>query len=129
MMVSTRWFVLLAMIFCHVVDDYYLQGILASMKQKDWWRKNAPQELYRCDWIPAILAHAFSWSFCIMLPIVIYSKFDLTLAFYILFIMNVAVHATVDNAKCNKHEINLVLDQTLHLIQIICTWGALVLFG
>ena len=24
------------MIFCHVVDDYYLQGWLASAKQKKW---------------------------------------------------------------------------------------------
>ena len=31
------WFLVLiffAMCFCHIVDDYYLQGILASMKQK-----------------------------------------------------------------------------------------------
>lgn len=34
-------FLLLLMIFLHIVDDYYLQGILASMKQKEWWNKAA----------------------------------------------------------------------------------------
>ena len=34
----SKLFVLLAMVFCHIVDDYYLQAIgpLASMKQKSW---------------------------------------------------------------------------------------------
>ncbi len=47
-------FVLLSMIFLHIVDDYYLQGILASMKQKSWWEENAPQRLYKYDYIVAL---------------------------------------------------------------------------
>lgn len=27
-------FILFCMIFCHIIDDYYLQGWLASAKQK-----------------------------------------------------------------------------------------------
>ena len=42
---------LLGMLFCHIVDDYYLQGWLASAKQKSWWEKNAPDELYKNDYI------------------------------------------------------------------------------
>ena len=34
----------ISMIFMHILDDYCLQGILASMKQKEWWRK---QEQYK----------------------------------------------------------------------------------
>lgn len=30
----SKIFILALMIFCHIVDDYYLQGILAQMKQK-----------------------------------------------------------------------------------------------
>lgn len=42
-------FLLLLMIFLHIVDDYYLQGILASMKQKEWWHKTAPENrIYFC---------------------------------------------------------------------------------
>ena len=45
---------LLAMLFCHIVDDYYLQGWLASAKQKSWWKKNAPDKLYKNDYIMAL---------------------------------------------------------------------------
>ena len=59
------------MIFLHVVDDYYLQGILAQLKQKSWWEKNAPDPLYKNDYKVALVTHAFSWTFMIMLPITI----------------------------------------------------------
>ena len=57
------------MIFCHIVDDYKLQGILASMKQKDWWVEQIGfTKLYKYDYIVALLVHSFSWSFMILLP-------------------------------------------------------------
>ena len=46
---------LILMIFCHIVDDYYLQGWLASAKQKEWWNKNAPDPLYKNDYEFSIL--------------------------------------------------------------------------
>ncbi len=47
-----NFFVILLMIFCHIVDDYYLQGILAKMKQKMWWKENAPDNIhYKYDYI------------------------------------------------------------------------------
>lgn len=42
----SKGFVYLLMIFCHIIDDYNLQGWLASAKQKEWWKKNAPEKLY-----------------------------------------------------------------------------------
>ena len=60
---------LLTMLFCHIVDDYYLQGWLASAKQKLWWEKNVPDKLYKNDYIMALCEHAFSWTFMIMLPL------------------------------------------------------------
>lgn len=38
---TTVWIIalLIFMIFAHLVDDYYLQGWLASAKQKKWWEK------------------------------------------------------------------------------------------
>lgn len=62
------------MLFCHIVDDYYLQGILASMKQKKWWQENAPDKLYEYDYLIALLMHGFSWAFMIMLPIAYWVK-------------------------------------------------------
>lgn len=117
--------ILLSMIFCHIVDDYYLQGWLASAKQKKWWEKNAPDELYKNDYKMALFMHAFSWSFMIMLPLVVYAYIGgLTLKIGTVFwyIINLAIHAYVDNLKANKGKINLVQDQLIHLIQIVATW-------
>lgn len=49
--------ILITMIFCHIVDDYYLQGWLASAKQKSWWKKNAPDDLYKHDYLMALFMH------------------------------------------------------------------------
>ena len=59
------------MLFCHIVDDYYLQGWLASAKQKKWWEQNASNPLYKNDYIMALVEHAFSWTFMVHVPIVI----------------------------------------------------------
>ena len=67
---------LLGMLFCHIVDDYYLQGWLASAKQKSWWKDNAPDELYKNDYIMALCEHAFSWTFMNMLIPTIYIYFN-----------------------------------------------------
>lgn len=121
--------ILLCMFFMHIVDDYYLQGILASMKQKSWWEKNAPDSLYKNDYKMALTEHAFSWTFMMMLPIIVYTAIIGTMLpiWFIasIFILNVIIHALVDNAKANKKTINLVQDQSIHFLQIICTWLAL----
>lgn len=65
--------VLTAMLFCHIIDDYYLQGWLATGKQKDWWKSNAPDELYRYDYIIALVEHAFSWTCTIHIPVLVYA--------------------------------------------------------
>ena len=114
-------FIILAMIFCHIVDDYYLQGWLASAKQKKWWEENAPQKLYNHDYIMALIMHSMSWSFMIMLPIAISMSFNVSILFVIVFILNAVIHALVDNLKANKLQISLITDQLIHLLQISVT--------
>ena len=115
-------FIVLMMIFFHIIDDYKLQGILASMKQKKWWKEQKEyKELYRDDYICALITHSFSWSFMIMLPIAFIKSFEIGTFFLIVFILNMAIHAIVDDLKANKFKINLITDQTIHLIQIIIT--------
>jgi hypothetical protein len=109
------------MIFCHIIDDYCLQGILASMKQRSWWEENYPERLYGYDYIMALAMHAISWSFMIMLPVAAYMDFRPTNIFYTMFVANVVIHAFVDNLKANKHKINLIIDQCAHMVQIIVT--------
>lgn len=114
-------FIIMLMIFCHIIDDYYLQGWLASAKQKEYWQKNAPYKLYRFDYIWALIMHSFSWSFMIMLPIAYTQSFDIDLIFVVVFVMNVVIHAIVDDLKANKKIINLWVDQIIHVVQILAT--------
>ena len=120
---NAKIFVLLAMIFCHVMDDYRLQGILASMKQKSWWKKNAPGALYADDYLMALGMHSFSWAFMIMLPLAIHQKFEVGVFFVILMLANILIHFFVDDLKANKGSINLITDQSIHLAQIFCTFA------
>lgn len=108
------------MIFAHIVDDYYLQGILASLKQKSWWenQKNYKQ-MYKYDYIVALIMHAFSWSFMVSLPVL---YLGLTKWITVAIILNTIIHGIVDDLKANKHKINLIVDQSIHIIQIIITW-------
>lgn len=112
------------MLFCHIVDDYYLQGILASMKQKLWWKKHAPDPLYKYDYIMALCEHVFSWVFMIFLPLFIGHFFGIQLNESIiigLFSFNWGIHVIVDNLKANQLKINLIQDQLIHICQIIIT--------
>ena len=116
------------MIFCHVVDDYYLQGWLASAKQKKWWEENAPNALYKNDYKVALLVHSFSWAFSINLPVLVYALFfqilpTIILPYFILLIANMIIHYIVDNLKANKLKINLITDQNIHLFQILISWA------
>ena len=120
-------FLLLLMIFCHIVDDYYLQGWLASAKQRKWWEQNAPDKLYRFDYIVALAMHSISWSFMIMLPIAFNSGFDIGVRFIGIFCANALIHGLTDNAKANLKLINLIQDQFVHLLQIVGTFIFLVL--
>lgn len=119
---DNKIFILLAMIFLHIIDDYKLQGILASMKQKKWWEEQKEyKNLYKYDYIPALIEHSFSWTFMVMLPIAVMLRFDIGW-WVIAYIMNMIIHAFVDDLKANKFKINLVVDQTIHIIQIFVTW-------
>ena len=119
-------FIFLLMIFCHIVDDYYLQGWLASAKQKKYWEENAPDEIYKHDYIWALIMHSFSWAFMIMLPVAFLMKFNVNFDFVMIFICNVIIHAVADDAKANRKKLNLIQDQITHLIQIILTFVFLV---
>ena len=39
----SKAFIFLFMLFCHIFDDFYLQGVLRNLKCKSWWKQ---QEQY-----------------------------------------------------------------------------------
>lgn len=110
--------VLFAMIFCHIVDDYYLEGVLASMKQEDY------NENYKHDYIISLIMHAFSWAFMIMLPFILGGVNQHVIVVSIA--INTVAHAVIDDLKANRKKINLVQDQIIHIIQILLTWAMVV---
>lgn len=121
--------VLLLMIFAHIVDDYYLQGILANLKQKKWWQEHYPDEKYKNDFCMALIIHALSWAIMITLPILLASAWNPHWIVYLMLGVNLIVHSIVDDLKANKRRINLIVDQSIHIIQIIVTWGVWLLIS
>jgi len=118
---------LLAMLFMHIVDDYYLQGILAKMKQKSWWEEQVQDldnSIYRNDYKMALCEHAFSWTCCVLaLPALLWGvPWWLLLP---LAAVNTAMHAVVDDGKANERSLNLVEDQLLHVWQVLASWLAI----
>lgn len=119
-------FIVLSMIFCHILDDYKIQaGVLNSLKQKSWWKENTPKgvpdRFYRHDYIVGLIMHSMSWSFMVLLPIAVYYGFNVDWTFALTFTINAALHAIIDDLKANRFRINLVTDQILHMIQIVVT--------
>ena len=129
--------VLLIMLFLHIVDDFYLQGKLAQFKQKEFWDDYCSKASYdfdfcyklrkfhKWDYIPALLCHAFSWTFMIHIPLYINYKDklnDYSGFLFVLFFVWMLIYALVDDEKANRHKINLWQDQLIHLFQIIGLW-------
>lgn len=120
-------FILFLMIFMHVIADYNVQGCLANLKQKQWWIsacKNSNKDFnkYKDDYIIALLMHAFSWAFMIMLPLFFTNGFNMNLVTTIILLANTVIHFYIDDLKANRDKINLVQDQSFHMIQILVTW-------
>ena len=121
-MMNTYILILVSMIFCHVIDDYVLQSLcLVNLKQKSWWEANTSDQKYRHDYLVGLLMHSISWGFMIMLPIILITKGQLNWL-WLVYPVNVFIHAAVDHLKANKRILNLVEDQFIHLVQITITW-------
>ena len=127
-----KFLILPVMIFMHILADFNLQGYLATLKQKSYWEENAPDKMYKEDYMVALFLHSFSWSFMIMLVPVIYilnftvsinTEFSVIIAF---FFINIVVHAVTDDLKANEKILNLKQDQFIHLIQIVSTFLVLI---
>ena len=114
--------ILFLMLLAHIIDDFVLQPVcLSNLKQKGWWEKNAPDKLYKTDYIMALSIHGLSWSIMIALPLFFFTKLpDIFYAFVIP--INALIHAGIDNMKANDKSINLSVDQFIHICQIATTW-------
>lgn len=124
----SKLFILLCMTFFHILDDFHLQGWLANAKQKQWWKDNAPDNMYKYDYLAALLMHSFSWTFMIMIVPSVFTAYWRNAWYPFLFFGNIIIHLIVDDAKANRHKINLIQDQSIHIIQIIITWYYMIFY-
>lgn len=118
---------LMLMFYLHLIADYNLQGILASMKQKSWWEKQEGyNNFYNNDYIMALFEHSLCWSISINLPLLVYdlviNNSNNTLLLIAIILINTSIHLYIDDLKANQKKINLVTDQLLHFVQIVFSW-------
>lgn len=113
--------ILILMILFHIIDDFVLQPIcLSKLKQKSFWQEqNLYNDLYENDYFAALIIHGLSWSAMVHIPTMYLFNFEHPLVLLISFLVHAIIHAMIDDLKANKKTINLITDQTLHLIQII----------
>lgn len=132
--------ILIIMLFLHTFYDFHLQGILAQMKQKKWWKRpvennkyvDLEESKYCSDYKMALAVHSFEWAFFVQLPMLVtsYSKwcgFELisvrsVLMYISMLILNACVHYAIDDMKANDMSINLIIDQMIHIGQVTFTW-------
>lgn len=118
--------VLILMLLAHFFADFHLQGILADMKQEQWWRKQEGyNSKYKYDYLAALAIHSAEWTLWVMMPLMLLPYLDLGI-FLLLAALNTVVHSLTDNSKANYKDINLIQDQIIHLAQIAFTYAAVV---
>lgn len=119
--------VLILMLLAHFFADFHLQGILADMKQEQWWKQQEGyKSKYKYDYLAALAIHSTEWTLWVMIPLFLLPHLDLGM-FLLLAALNIVVHSLTDNSKANYKDISLVQDQAIHLAQIAFTYAALVL--
>lgn len=133
-MFDTIGLIIILTILAHIIEDFHLQGIMASMKQKSWWydqfaKVSAEQpdrampdimRKYDKDYIVVLILHGIEWSICVSLPALILGDPQSGLVSVLIVILAMGIlHALIDDLKANKQILNLIQDQTFHMLQII----------
>lgn len=137
-MISYKIFILFVILLMHYIEDFHLQGCLANLKQKKWWREQMinndihshyalEHSIYKNDYKMSLFAHSIENALFVMLPLIIdmlISEFTHCMQnTWILFIPSTILicvsHYLIDDSKANKMEINLVQDQLYHLCIIL----------
>lgn len=114
----------LFMVLLHLFADFTLQGVLADLKRRSWWRTQCQRHavasnMYDYDHICGLICHSLYWTLLTFSPLIFLGSSSMQAL--VIVVINTAIHAVIDNAKANKYKINLIQDQLLHLAQIAFT--------
>lgn len=125
--------------FTNLMEVYHIQGCLKEQRTQGYWRTNLEKKYFgnkmgfeenwkydKNSWIPCLIAHAFEWAFCSILPIAIYGyvRFGFgNLAFWWTFVGvffgNVILHYVIDIFRTHYKKITWFVDQALHCGQVL----------
>ena len=107
----------------HCIDDFYIQPMcLTYLKQKKWWKHNTPPDkydMYKNDYRMALAIHAFEWSAALSLVLFLFDAPEWYIA--TMFFVNGVIHYIIDDIKANMLAINLIVDQSIHILQLAFT--------
>lgn len=102
----------------HCIGDYVLQtDFIAKAKSPKFWKETNDKN----GWIPVLIAHSLIWSFCTFVPLLHFYDENFAIWLFIYsFIINAFIHFFVDWLKCAGRS-NMLIDQCIHLFQILIT--------
>lgn len=115
------WYLLLTlMLLMHIIEDFHVQGRMADMKQRSFWEPYG--EMYGNDHKVVLLLHGFEWAVFVSIPLFLFA--DVHWSYFAVMVSMAVCHAMIDDAKCNGRTLNLVEDQTAHVMQVIVMLAA-----
>jgi hypothetical protein len=129
---------LISMLFCHILADFNMQGMLKYFKQESYWKKLFINKRYpnldkENDYVVALLIHSIMWTFMMNLPIILMyyaGKLEINTVFFVFeLIVNFIIHTIVNDKKANNFELTFTEDQTIHFLQIFITWVIIILYN
>ena len=95
-----------------------------KFKQKKWWTDQIGKDdaermkKYGKDYEAAMWCHGMYWSLVVCLPLLMTGG----IAYAVNALIHGFIHALIDHAKANRFSLNLIQDQLLHGMQILCIW-------
>ncbi len=118
--------IIVLMILLHLVDDFVFQPVcLSRFKQKTYWSGYRFSKFEK-DWIAGLVCHGFEWSSMVMLPWFFVDCNEVV--FILTWFVSAVIHCFVDHLKCNCEKINLITDQSIHLMQVLLMWLVMIMF-
>lgn len=123
MIMNKALFLLISMLWCHIIGDWILQpDIMKNGKCKSWWEENYPDKLYQDDYMMVLFIHSFLWSITTHIPfILLYLLNDMDLGGALIgaILLQTLIHHIIDDVKANEFGISLKTDQQLHMLQVV----------
>ena len=110
------------MLLLHVLAEFVLQPVaLLRLKQKTYWEQPEHPNGGKDASAMAIAIYAILWSVMIMLPLMYYST-EGDLILLLVFLVNMLVHAYIDEYATNRRKLTFVTAQSLYLLQLTITF-------